>query len=385
MDKDLVIVFGISNNNLLGMIRSLGKRGMSVVVLLEPCNLYFCALRYSKYIAKIHFLKNLDEALSILRTKYSDRSEKVPVLTGSDKSAALLDSHYDELREYFVFFNAGRQGRISYFLDKINTFPLVHKSGIAIIPTWHFTGGDDIPNDIIYPCITKGNNSTCSSKSDMVICRSRADLEKAVRPNVDYLVQKFIRKEYELDIIGFSCEHGKRVLLPGVVYKVREFLDRQSLFVRLDDVAKYPYLPLDAIRDLIESIKYEGIFSVELIYSEGKYYFLEVNLRNDAMAYIYSYAGANYPYLWVQYAQDRLPKGFESSVRIKSPIYMMQESDLYTMLEGRFSFWRWIRDFFRTNVFQVLDVADIKPFLYIMRVHVIQVLKRPIRKLGFKV
>ena len=378
-----IIIIGINNANTLGLIRSIGISGRRPDVLLEPCNLRFCSLRFSKYIGKLHILKTTESALDVLRSEYWDECVKPVILCSSDKSVALLNEHYDELSPRFSFFNAGFSGRVGFFLDKVNTFHLAAKSGIEIINTRTIHGGHPIPIDIACPCIVKGGNSTKSSKSDMCICRSKGCLIAATSKDIDYLVQDYIEKEYELDIVGLSLDHGNRIIMPGAVNKVREFIDRQSLFVRLDDIGKYLDLPLDGIRKLVSAIRYEGIFSVELIFSKGKYYFLEINLRNDWTAYIYTRSGANYPLLWVKYAEGSLCDEDVNAIKLHTPTYMMQEADLYAVFEGRTNFFRWFYDFCRTDVFPVLNVRDLKPFLYIMCIHVVQVLKRPLKKLGF--
>lgn len=383
--KKRVIIIGINNGNTLGLIRSLGKCGYPVVLFLEPCDKYFCALRFSKYLTRIHYLDNLETALYLLRGEYAQEKSKTVILTGSDRAAILLDRHYDELRGHYVFFNAGMRGRVTHFLDKINTFPLAKAAGIRLIKTWRVFGGEKLPDDLVFPCLVKGNNSTTSSKSHMAVCRDRTHLIRVLEKGVDYLVQEFLEKEYELDIVGLSCRHGRNILLPGAVYKVREFLDRQSLFVRLDDVTNYPNLPIDAIKRLVLAIGYEGMFSVELIFTKGMYYFLEINLRNDAMAYIYTKGGVNYPDLWARVAAGGDPDKLFSGVHVRTPLYMMQEADFYAMFAGRVNFFRWIGDFCRTRVFPVFDPVDIKPFAYTMLVHVLQVGKRLLRLCGFNI
>ena len=102
-----IIIIGINNANTLGLIRSIGISGRRPDVLLEPCNLRFCSLRFSKYIGKLHILKTTESALDVLRSEYWDECVKPVILCSSDKSVALLNEHYDELSPRFSFFNAG--------------------------------------------------------------------------------------------------------------------------------------------------------------------------------------------------------------------------------------------------------------------------------------
>lgn len=66
-NKKKVFVIGANHLNTLGLIRSLGEGGYSVVLLLEHCNLRFCYLRFSRYIQKMYLLNSLEESLQILK------------------------------------------------------------------------------------------------------------------------------------------------------------------------------------------------------------------------------------------------------------------------------------------------------------------------------
>lgn len=53
------------------------------------------------------------------------------------------------------------------------------------------------------------------------------------------------------------------------------------------------------IKALIREIKFNGIFAVEFIVDEqGKFYFLEINLRNHLFGYASTFGGFNLPYQW---------------------------------------------------------------------------------------
>ena len=40
------------------------------------------------------------------------------MLFSDDKSVGYFDLHYDEIKDKFICFNAGKQGRINEFMDK---------------------------------------------------------------------------------------------------------------------------------------------------------------------------------------------------------------------------------------------------------------------------
>ncbi len=358
-----VIIFGNGLNNTLGLIRSIGEAGMPVYLLLVSKDPHRCYVQYSKYIAATHYCHTQEEGLEVLRREYWDEREKPILLFGGDPPVCLVDSHYNELKERFLFFNAGEQGRISRFLDKMNTFPVAEKCGFSLIKTWHVLGGCEIPSDVTYPCLIKGANSTTSNKGHMRICQNELELKQSLCVDVDYLVQEYLIKDYELNFVGLAWNHGKGSYVPAVVRKIRDDLHRQSVYIRLDDIRKYRDFNIEWVKDFIKELHYEGIFSVEVIKSGGKYYFLEVNLRNDACGYLYTAAGINYPALWVKYCRDELSKDELERIQFKTPYYLMNWEDHKNMLEGKVPVLQWIREYMAVDAYFVRNRKDRKPFL----------------------
>ena len=377
-----VIVFGNSLVNTMGLIRSVGEAGMPVTLLLEPCKKNHCYVRFSKYLEKVHYLMTIEEALDVLRNEYWDEAKKPVILCASDSSICLLDAHYDELKDHFCIFNAyGEQGRINFFMDKINQFPIAEKCGLKLIKTWHVEDVSRLPSDITYPCLIKGDNSVKSTKGDMFICWNEEDLRANLHEGVKYLVQEYIDKDCELDIVGLSCDHGNNVHITAAVSKLREKITRQSDYIRLDDIRCYGMLNIERIKIFVREIGYEGLFSIEFLKKGDEYYFLEINLRNDGVGYLYTAAGNNYPCLWVRYNAGESYMDVVKEAQCKTPFYLMSEGDLYNLVEGKVSLRQWIMDFHRTDAYFILNKHDIKPFVYQVYVHIRQACKKLLAKL----
>ena len=382
MKNRKVIIFGNSHHNTLGLVRSVGEIGIRPILLLEPCDLGFCCVRFSKYIAKIHYLKDLADGLNVLHNEYWNETEKPIILVAGDPTMCLLDAHYDELKDHFYIFNArGGQGRINYFMDKVNQFPVAAQSGFELIRTWCVNTKSDFPSDIVYPCLTKGNNSTTSSKGDMFICKNRESLKKCLRDGVEYLVQEYIEKEYELDIIGLAWNHGRDVYVPAVVRKIRDDIHRQSAYERLDDINDYADFDISKIKAFVGEVGYEGIFSIETICRDHKYYFLEANFRNDGCGYLYTAGGINYPYLWIKYCEGECMQELVASVKPNFSVHMMSAEDVWNCLEGKVPIFRWIGAWLRVEAHAVRNYRDMKPYFYLLWIFARQGFLRVLRPL----
>lgn len=377
-----VIVFGNCLQNTVGLVRSLGEIGYKVTLLLEPCRKSDCFIRFSRYVDNIHYLDTISEAVNVLLQNYSNAAEKSVIFCGSDPSISLLDAHYNKLKDFFYIFNAnGIEGRINKYLDKSNTFLLAKKYGLHLIRTWEVVGGEDIPEDIIYPCITKGDNSIVSGKWDIHVCNNRQELSSTLRPSVKYLVQEFIQKDFEISMTGLSINHGKTIIIPGVIRKIREDLVRMGEFMRLDPCDIYTNINFDGIKRVISDIGYEGIFSVDMLVKGDVCYFLETNLRNDGLAYIYTAAGANFPSLWINYLNGNLCHEKINEVRVKTPFFLMHENDLYNIFERKVGLLQWIKDFSSSGAFFIMNLKDPLPFVFSTLIHLRQFCKMIIRKL----
>ena len=363
--QNKIIVIGGNHPNTLGLIRSIGENGIPVILMLEPCStLEYCCLRFSKYIQKKYFLKTEEEILEVLNRDFSAEHEKTIILCASDAAISLMDAHYDELKDRFLFFNAGEQGRINHFMDKANMLQLAKECGLTTIRTWHLNSQSSIPEDLTFPCFVKASNSAVDGKAGIGLCDTKEELAERLQLGHEFLVQEYVEKDYELDINGISICHGEEVMIPAVCRKIRDYEERQSDFIVLEDVQQYPHVDLENLKRLIAAIGYEGLFSVEFLCRGDKAYFLEINMRNDGVNYLYTTSGVNTPMRWVNYCcgkSDAVDKGV-----CKTPTFLMQQADLTNVLHHQISLGTWLKDLMRTRAFFVLNWRDPKPFIYTM-------------------
>lgn len=296
--SNLCIVFGSDHYNPLGIVRSLGEIGVSPVVVLVGENPV--AIPASKYPQKIHYVKSNEEGLALIKSEYGRRKEKCFILTGSDDTTALLNEHYDELKDDFYFYNCGEQGRLNHFMQKEVLNQLAEDCGVNVARREVVKRGE-LPKNLRYPIITKAVNSLSTSwKNTMHICHNAEELLGAYKDieDEDVLLQEYIIKKNELCIDAVACNEGKDVFIPI-----------NSFYHRLFDKSYgyYYYFTQFDNKDLTEKIslmlqkaKFTGIFSVEFLVDENdQLYFLEINFRNSTWSHASTAAGYNLVHSWI--------------------------------------------------------------------------------------
>ena len=133
LKNHLVIVFAMEHYNPLGLIRTLGRYGIHpVYIALKGRGM---ASSKSKYIKKVHYVDTIEEGYEVLLKEYGNLSPKPFVLTTDDDIQSILDVHYSELKDKFILYNAGVDGRVTEYMDKKRILEIAEKHGLKILPT----------------------------------------------------------------------------------------------------------------------------------------------------------------------------------------------------------------------------------------------------------
>ena len=116
-------------------------------------------------------------------------------------------------------------------------------------------------------------------------------------------------------------------------------------------------IDVHGVSHFLERSNYYGPFSVEFLHKDNKNYFMEVNFRNEGLAYAATVAGANLHALY-------LTPDMEIDKNKVHEVYMMNYSlDFLYVKDGTISLWTWIRDFLRTKCFININFKDLNPVL----------------------
>ncbi len=299
IEKHLHIVMAIEHYNPLGLIRSLGEKGIKPIYIAIKGKVELASK--SKYVSRCHYVDTVQEGYEILLAKYG-ALDVVPFLyCCDDKTLGFIDEHYDELNGRFIFFNGGEKNRINKYIDKAEILNLAAECGLNYAKTVVCNRGE-IPEGIDYPIITKSISPNIGGwKSDVFICRSENELleayEKIQAPRV--LIQKYIEKKNELEYYGISVNRGNNVkasIATNYLYMIPGYYSPYM------HVFTPPFPDVqEKIAKMLRKIGFEGIFSCEFIVDENdELYFLEINFRNATWSYSSTVAGKNLPYNWAK-------------------------------------------------------------------------------------
>lgn len=355
-----VIVFGNDHTNSVGVIHSLGKAGYKSIGLLYGYRHDF--VKNSKYTESVITAKDPQACIEKLLKNIPKSDEKLPVIACCDMAALTLERNADRLKERFLF-EYSTNFTLDFLVKKENQVRLATEAGFNVPKSWNLQGSKVIPNDVTYPCLIKPLVSCEGAKSDIRVCRSREELDKNLNTlgyTKNILLQQYIERDYEISILGCGLSSGK-CLVPAVENKLTLY----PKYVGLECLANMQPLEDGSVKSSIEKListtGYVGLFSVEMMHckDDGKFYFTEINLRNDgAEAFVTKY-GANLP---LNHVEDLLELPITEQKDCRPGYYIWEMHHLQSMLCGDLSFITWLKEIIHSEGFLMSHSGDMKPF-----------------------
>lgn len=366
-----VIVFGRQFMNSLGQVRSFGEVGCrpDVVWLAIPAGPLAEAktpLTFSKYINRFIKVTSFEEGMDFILNEYRDENVKYIISTDSDLAVALMDARYDELKDRFIFFNAGSTGQLSRYLSKEAQCRLAEQCGLKV-PKSELVRRGELPKVVSYPLLTKTVDSFSRDwKKNYIICRNEAELIEAYQSiKVDeVLLQQFIERENEVALEGISFNQGEQLYMPvqGEYLRIEEFgygsWKRNEAYHLGDELR-------DKLQQVFKTVKYSGVFEVEFMRTaDGELYFLEINFRHTQYNHALTDMGIN---LCQIFAESELNGRLcipNPDVVIEPRTVMNEEKEFFTYIETKMISWKnWIADIRKTDSFYLYDKRDLKPLM----------------------
>ena len=365
MIENRIFVVGGDNYNTAGMIRSLGEAKISFdAIIIKSIHPLASKSKYLKS-NNVTMVNSVEEVYKTLIERKESGCSKTFLLVEGDNLTGYLDTKYDSLEKYYIWNNAGEQGKLSRYLNKYEQLQVAKKCGMKVLDSRIVYTGE-IPEDLEYPIITKAITSEIAHwKSEVFICNNDDELREAYS-HIDsskVMLQKYIKKQNENTFDGFSINRGKDQFI-AIRTKYNYLLpDKYSFFLTAENCDDEEIT--QQITSFMSSVGYEGIYEFEYIIGEdGERYFMENNFRNGGWSYAATVAGMPLPILWMESMLTgcvdkskikRIKKGFT---------FMNDASDFNTRVLGKMiPLSVWLKDYFHTDCKLVTGRKDYAPVL----------------------
>lgn len=367
-----VVVLGHSYLSRLAIIRALGTYGYDITVLIvarDKKNVKIdCS---SKYVTGVLICPYFDgnTLTNLLLDKCVDKDYKTILIPTNDVTACMIDEHLDELKDNFLFPHINNEsGQVIHWMNKSVQKELACKIGMNTADCWQFDVNNQkfsVPEDIVYPCFVKPQMTICGGKS-FKRCNDEAELRRYIREigekggHIQLLIERYLDVEKEYAVVGFS--DGENVYIPGVI-NFEQISQSHFGVARLGKV-----LPVGSFQSLMELFKsyvktigYVGLFDIDFLECQGKYYFCELNLRFGGSGDALTKMGANLPVMLVEKLSTGLVQTFPSKI-----------TNQVTFINERVCLDDWYRGYLSTNDYKRIkahadfgfleDSKDPKPY-----------------------
>ncbi len=362
MDKK-VIVLGTCHYNTIGVVQCLGSEGLDVIVV---CVGNPGLLSKSIFAKNIYEFDNFDDAIGFIANSLTGDGQKVIIPCG-DEAALKLEDNRNVLKENYLFQYVLPPGNLSIAMNKQNQVRIARECGINV-PISYEVSTHNQPCDMVFPCIIKPLLSCEGDKRDICIVHNKAEYKNTLESFLDHtprvIVQQFIEKRYkELNILGCSFKDGT-FDIPLCIEKIRIHPNNTGS-VSVGKVMPIcdMLLPLKSkMEKMIHKIGYVGLFSFEFIIDSRKdVYFIELNLRNDALNPFIVKGGVNLPYLHVQDLLGITHKKYNVTTKTKKMI--CEPIHMASVYRGTISPIKWLIDILTSSSYMLYYRKDWRLFL----------------------
>ena len=356
----LVIVFGNDHTNSVGVIQSLGMVGYKSIGLLFGNRSDF--VKSSRYTARVITSKDPQSCIEKLLKNIPKSNSKIPIIACCDMAALTLERNADKLKKYFVFEHSTNY-TLDYLARKENQVWMASEVGFNVPKSWNLQDSKEIPADVCFPCLIKPLVSCEGAKSDIRVCRSFEELKMNLNTlghTRNVLLQQYIERDYEISILGCGLTSSD-CIIPAVENKLTLY----PKYVGLECLADMQPLEDESIkssiRKLIKMTGYVGLFSVEMMHckNDNKFYFTEINLRNDGAEALVTKYGANLP---LNHVEDLLGIPLTKQREFHPGFYIWDMHHFLSLVHGDISFMTWIKEIRKSNGFMLYFANDKKPF-----------------------
>jgi len=126
-------------------------------------------------------------------------------------------------------------------------------------------------------------------------------------------------------------------------------------------------------------LNYEGLFGIELIKSKENYYFIEINLRNDATTYSLAVAGVNLPLMYYNLCSGTNSID-ETIFEVRTIFSIVEIVDFSNVVHRRIHFLEWFKQLRQAECRYYFSKEDKSPYQLAKKNYILTILKKLIRR-----
>lgn len=357
-----IIILGNDHTNTLGLVQTLGRTGYYMIA--SVWGIKTDLVMSSVYCKELYTGNTPQECIEkIINSSIATDGDPIPIIASCDDAALILEKNKERLKENYVFEHLTSAYTILKLAEKELQVKLASDAKFNIPKSWSMNLPGDIPDGITFPCIIKPLISCQGTKSDIHVCKDMVELQKnlsSLKVTTKVMIQQYIERDYEISILGCGLKNGDAVI-PCVENKLTLY----PKYTGLECLAKMEPLEdteiIASIKSLIKTIGYVGPFSVEMMHCkmDNKFYFTEINLRNDgANSFVYKY-GVNIPLIHVK---DIMNEEFSLDFTTSPGYYIWDYHHFMSLLHRDISIKEWYRELKKSKGFLTYFPDDKKPF-----------------------
>ena len=359
------IIISDNHYNGLGVIRSLGEKGIKIILILliTNKNTYIDKSKYVNITYKCNH--NDDEIFNIIR-KHLNNEENNILFPLSDYAAIFCDKYYDILINKHNIIVPHAKGKLLEYENKMNMAIIASKFNI-ITPSHFILNLINInKNELSYPLIIKPLLSINGKKSDIKTVNNEIEYNNVISyyKKNNYkkvMVEEYITSDdsYMLEIMGYVTKNGD-VYCGPIVKKIREYPINNGSTSYACFLHQHSCIDIQKIVEFVKYLNFYGVFDIEFKYSNGIAYFIEINFRNGAPSYSLTNIGFNIIYNWYC---DACNIRVKNNIKIKNKFFMCEQIDIINCLKGEINIIKWIYQYITSKKI-FFNIHDTLPVLF---------------------
>lgn len=201
-------------------------------------------------------------------------------------------------------------------------------------------------------------------------------IEYSKYSDVEMIVEDYLEIGRELSILGVSSK--EKVVAPGLFAAKKGGHDARRGVAFTGEVLPTAYLGdlIEDIKAFILTLKYEGLFDVDLIETtDGKVYFVELNLRYGGSGYSIVESGVNLPGMFADHMLAHQPLK-DCQVEVVGKKFVSEKIGFEEYVDNCISMKELKDEIEKADIHFIMDKEDVKPYQHFKKFYFFASIRR---------